>query len=212
MYAVLDKENAVRYVGISRTISLSVQTHKKELGEDIVSSIKFALLENATKDSLVEAWKEWLQAVVADSGAIPSGNAPGPEKERWQPKRPAPAAKPEIKLTSGKGIQDLTVDLKALIDMVVKNEKVVVFIKGTRTQPQCGFSFQMLTSLNSLQASYEVVNVLDEVYNPGLREAIKEYSMWPTIPQLYIDGEFVGGSDIVSEMMANGELEKMIKA
>lgn len=84
-------------------------------------------------------------------------------------------------------------------------------MQGTRTQPQCGFSFQMLTTLNDMKADYQVVNVLDELYNPGLRDAIKEYSAWPTIPQLYIEGEFVGGSDIVQEMAGNGELAALIK-
>lgn len=63
--------------------------------------------------------------------------------------------------------------------------QVVAFIKGTRTQPQCGFSHRVMTLLNELRANYEVVNVLDDLYNPGLREAIKEFSQWPTIPQVY---------------------------
>jgi Grx4 family monothiol glutaredoxin len=116
-----------------------------------------------------------------------------------------------VKLTPGKGAEDLTCDIKELIDMLVKNERIVAFVKGTRTQPQCGFSYQMLTTLNALKAEYEVVNVLDEVHNPGLREAIKEYSAWPTIPQLYIGGEFVGGADIVQDMAGNGELAKLIR-
>jgi Grx4 family monothiol glutaredoxin len=87
---------------------------------------------------------------------------------------------------------------------------VVAFIKGTRSQPQCGFSHKLLTILNDSRADYEVVNVLDEFYNPGLREAIKSYSMWPTIPQLYVGGEFVGGSDIVEEMQGNGQLAQLL--
>ena len=62
--------------------------------------------------------------------------------------------------------------------------QVVAFIKGTRTQPQCGFSYKVLTMLNEARTDYEVVNVLDEQYNPGVREAIKSYSQWPTIPQV----------------------------
>lgn len=88
--------------------------------------------------------------------------------------------------------------------------QVVAFVKGTRSQPQCGFSYKMLQILNESRADYEVVNVLDDFHNPGLREAIKQYSMWPTIPQLYVSGEFVGGSDIVEEMQANGELQKVL--
>lgn len=65
-----------------------------------------------------------------------------------------------------------------------RRPQVVAFVKGTRTQPQCGFSYKVLSTLNELGANYEVLNVLDEVHNPGLREAIKEYSQWPTIPQV----------------------------
>ena len=64
--------------------------------------------------------------------------------------------------------------------------QVVAFIKGTRTQPQCGFSFKVLTLLNEARTDYEVVDVLDEQYNPGVREAIKTYSQWPTIPQVWL--------------------------
>lgn len=90
--------------------------------------------------------------------------------------------------------------------------QVVAFVKGTRSQPQCGFSFKMLQILNDARTDYEVVNVLDDFHNPGLREAIKQYSQWPTIPQLYVSGEFVGGSDIVEEMQANGELRQVLEA
>jgi len=70
----------------------------------------------------------------------------------------------------------------------------------------------MLQILNDARTDYEVVNVLDDFHNPGLREAIKQYSQWPTIPQLYVSGEFVGGSDIVEEMQANGELRQVLEA
>jgi Grx4 family monothiol glutaredoxin len=88
--------------------------------------------------------------------------------------------------------------------------QVVAFVKGTRSQPQCGFSHKMMQILNDSRTDYEVVNVLDDFHNPGLRDAIKQYSQWPTIPQLYVSGEFVGGSDIVEEMQASGELQKVL--
>lgn len=209
VYAVFNADDALQFIGISRNIQLSVDAHAKALG-DVVHSVKTDVLENATKDQLTSKWKEWLQDAINETGAVPPGNA-GPGKEKWQGKAKAQAP-PEIKLTSGKGVDDLTCDIKDLIAMVVKNEKIVVFIKGTRTQPQCGFSHAMLETLNAMRASYQVVNVLDEVYNPGLRESIKEFSAWPTIPQLYIGGEFVGGSDIVQEMAGNGELAKQIRS
>lgn len=206
VYAVYDSEETLRYIGVSRNISMTVQSHSKVMG-DAVSAIRASTVENATKDDLIEAWKAWLQEAVDATGKVPPGNAE--EKEQWQPRR-KPAAKAELKLTPGKGVEDLTCSISDLIEAVVKSEKVVAFIKGTRTQPQCGFSYQMLTTLNGLNTDYQVVNVLDELYNPGLREAIKEYSAWPTIPQLYVNGDFVGGSDIVQEMAGNGELASVL--
>lgn len=146
---------------------------------------------------------------MSESGQIPPGNAPGEKK--WQQRR-ARAAKPEIRLTPGKGVEDLTCSIEQLIDQVVKSCEVVAFVKGTRTEPQCGFSYKVLTLLQETAGhDFEVVNVLDEVYNPGLREAIKVYSQWPTIPQVYVGGEFIGGADIIEQMHGTGELHSVIK-
>ncbi len=94
------------------------------------------------------------------------------------------------------------------IDGVVKGNDVVVFMKGTPKMPQCGFSQQVVAILNSYGIPYAAVNVL---LDPAIRQGIKDYADWPTIPQLYIKGEFMGGCDIVNEMHANGELETMLK-
>lgn len=146
---------------------------------------------------------------VSETGQIPPGNAPG--DKAWQQRRPR-AAKPEIRLTPGKGIEDLTCSIDDLIDGVVKTCTVVAFVKGTRTEPQCGFSYKVLTMLQEVAGqNFEVVNVLDEVYNPGVREAIKQYSQWPTIPQVFVAGEFIGGADIIEQMHGSGELEQTIR-
>lgn len=91
-------------------------------------------------------------------------------------------------------------------DLVTKN-KVVLFMKGTRGAPACGFSAAVVQILDEMLPAYETVNVLAD---PEVRDGIKEFSSWPTIPQLYIKGEFVGGSDIVREMHASGELAKAL--
>jgi monothiol glutaredoxin len=93
--------------------------------------------------------------------------------------------------------------VEGVIRELVSTKKVVLFMKGSRHFPQCGFSAQVVEMLNSLVPSYETVNVLAD---PEMRDGIKKYSDWPTIPQLYVDGKFVGGCDIVKEMFANGEL------
>jgi len=93
------------------------------------------------------------------------------------------------------------------IDELVKAHDVVLFMKGTPDFPQCGFSQKVTAILNGLNVPYAAVNVL---LNDAVREGIKKYADWPTIPQLYVKGEFTGGCDIVSEMHASGELETLL--
>ncbi|KQN74231.1 MULTISPECIES: Grx4 family monothiol glutaredoxin [unclassified Devosia] len=95
-------------------------------------------------------------------------------------------------------------DINAFIDEKVKNNDVFLFMKGTPDFPQCGFSGQVVQILNYLGVDYDSANVLE---SPELRDGIKAYSNWPTIPQLYVKGEFVGGADIAREMFQSGELQ-----
>ena len=92
---------------------------------------------------------------------------------------------------------------------IVKSNDVVLFMKGTALFPQCGFSSRAVAILDRLGVSYETVDVLQD---PEVRQGIKEYSDWPTIPQLYVKGEFVGGSDIMMEMFESGELQALLGA
>ena len=91
---------------------------------------------------------------------------------------------------------------------IVKGHDVVLFMKGTALFPQCGFSSRAIAILDRLGAKYETVDVLQD---PEVRQGIKEYSEWPTIPQLYVKGEFVGGCDIVREMFETGELQQVFE-
>jgi monothiol glutaredoxin len=93
------------------------------------------------------------------------------------------------------------------IDELVKKNRVLLFMKGERDYPQCGFSAQVVQILDSLIPDYRTVDVLSD---PAIRDGVKAYSQWPTIPQLYIDGEFQGGCDIVREMYASGELQEKL--
>ena len=94
------------------------------------------------------------------------------------------------------------------IDNEVKGNEVVLFMKGTPQFPMCGFSGQVVQILDYLGAPYKGLNVLE---NDDLRNGIKTYSNWPTIPQLYVKGEFVGGCDIIREMFSTGELTEMFQ-
>lgn len=98
-------------------------------------------------------------------------------------------------------------DVNARIGEIVKSNDVVLFMKGTPLFPQCGFSSRAIAILEHLAVPYETVDVLQDM---EIRQGIKGYSEWPTIPQLYIKGEFVGGSDIMMEMYEAGELHQLI--
>ncbi|MBE7527943.1 MAG: Grx4 family monothiol glutaredoxin [Nitrosomonas sp.] len=100
-------------------------------------------------------------------------------------------------------------DIVDSIEKQVSSHPVVLYMKGTPQQPQCGFSANAVRILNACGVeNFFSVNVLAE---PEIRQGIKDYSSWPTIPQLYVNGEFIGGSDIMSEMFQNGELQKLFE-
>jgi monothiol glutaredoxin len=102
-------------------------------------------------------------------------------------------------------MSDITTKIQELVDA----NKVVLFMKGNKSFPQCGFSNQVVQVLKKEGVPFETVNVLSD---PEVRQGIKDFSNWPTIPQLYVNGKFVGGCDIVLEMHASGELDKELKA
>ncbi len=97
-----------------------------------------------------------------------------------------------------------------VIEEAIKSNKVVLFMKGTPTFPQCGFSARAVQLLKAAGVTeMKTINVLDD---PEIRQGIKDFSNWPTIPQLYINGQFIGGSDIVGQMYEDGELQALLKA
>ena len=98
-------------------------------------------------------------------------------------------------------------DISSWIDDQVKSTDVVLFMKGTPDQPMCGFSGRLVQILDYVGVPYRGINVLE---SDALRQGIKDYSNWPTIPQLYVKGEFVGGCDIITEMFQSGELKTLL--
>jgi monothiol glutaredoxin len=95
------------------------------------------------------------------------------------------------------------------IEEIVRGDDVVLFMKGTELFPQCGFSSRAVAILEHLGVPFKTVDVLQD---PEIRQGVKDYSDWPTIPQLYVKGEFVGGSDIMMEMFESGELKELVGA
>jgi monothiol glutaredoxin len=103
----------------------------------------------------------------------------------------------------------LSEEMKRRLAGMIAADEVVLFMKGNRMRPQCGFSAGVVAALDSRVADYTTVDVLAD---PEVRDGIKEFSQWPTIPQLYVRGEFIGGADIVREMVASGELDRLVAA
>ena len=99
-------------------------------------------------------------------------------------------------------------DIKQLIEDEINNNEVCLFMKGTPDAPQCGFSMAVSNMLKILKVKYKGINVLE---NEQVRQGIKEFSEWPTIPQLYVKKDFIGGCDIIKEMYENGELQTLLK-
>ncbi len=105
-------------------------------------------------------------------------------------------------------MKSLSDSTRQRIASLVASDRVVLFMKGTPAQPQCGFSAKVVEVLSQLKTPYSSYDILQD---REIREGIKSYASWPTIPQLYVDGEFVGGCDIVTEMYASGELERVVQ-
>jgi monothiol glutaredoxin len=103
------------------------------------------------------------------------------------------------------GLDDAT---REKLDNAVKNNKILLFMKGNKIFPQCGFSNTACRILDAVGQPFETINVLDD---DRIRNGVKVYSSWPTIPQLYVDGEFIGGTDVMIEMYESGELAEMIE-
>ena len=102
----------------------------------------------------------------------------------------------------------MTPEVKERIDNLLQQSKIMVFMKGSKLMPMCGFSNNVVQIINTLGVPYETFDILED---PEIRQGIKDYSNWPTIPQVYINGEFIGGSDIMIELYQQGELQQMVE-
>ncbi|NP_001131662.1 Monothiol glutaredoxin-S12, chloroplastic [Zea mays] len=206
VYGVYDPAGELQFVGISRNVRASIEGHRRKVPANLCASVKVAVSDEETPDrsALNNAWKSWMQEHIAATGKAPPGNVAGNNTWVGGPQRP-----PDLRLTPGRHVQ-LTVPLEQLIHRLVKENRVVAFIKGSRSAPQCGFSQRVVGILEGHGVDFVTVDVLDEEHNHGLRETLKAYSSWPTFPQVFVGGELVGGCDIVSSMAEKGELAALL--
>ncbi|KAE8723934.1 Bifunctional monothiol glutaredoxin-S16 [Hibiscus syriacus] len=205
VYAVFDRYDELQFIGISRNIAGSIFTHQKSVPH-LCCSVKVGVVNEPDRTALTQAWKSWMEEHIQATGKVPPGNETG--NTTWV--RQPPKKKADLRLTPGRNVQ-LTVPLEELIDKLVKQNKVVAFIKGSRSAPMCGFSQRVIAILESQGVDYESVDVLDEEHNCGLRETMKQYSNWPTFPQIFVNGELVGGCDILTSMYEKDELAALFK-
>jgi len=209
IYAIYNDKKELQYVGLSRKISASIKMHCFELPAEC-GFAKVLPMEEATKVDLQDGWKRWVMSHVSESGgSLPPGNTP--TNELWADRKKRGPSKPSLRLTNGM-TPDMSFDaLKPKIQEAIDEHKIVAFIKGTREEPECGYSHRVVNALNSLLLDFETVNVLDDKYNPNLLYVMKEFSDWPTIPQVYANKEFLGGHDIIMKMCEKGELKDAVK-
>lgn len=216
VYAIFDESSMLQYIGLSKNIRRSVENHAKSIGprevSGLISQIRVCEMPGAQKMELKTTWEAWIKEHMDAGGEIPVGNlpegAPGADP-RWRSS--GPQAKPALSLGGPAGIQTPAEALGA-VKRAVESNPVIIFMKGTPAMPQCGFSARSVGILKEMGIPFEAVNVMDEQANGGVRDAVKQYSNWPTIPQLFAKGKLVGGADIMSQLFQTGELERVLKA
>uniref|UniRef100_A0A7S2JLN0 Glutaredoxin domain-containing protein n=1 Tax=Cyanoptyche gloeocystis TaxID=77922 RepID=A0A7S2JLN0_9EUKA len=116
--------------------------------------------------------------------------------------------RPSFSLVTRCDAEDVPAEVREKIDNLVKSNKILLFMKGNRLMPMCGFSNTVVQILNRTEVPYETCDILND---PDLRQYMKDYSNWPTFPQVYINGEFIGGCDIMIDMFQSGELATMLE-
>lgn len=170
--------------------------------------LRFAAIPRATKADLQLLWKQWMQEHLAVSGGLlPPGNVRG--NSQWSRRKHLPP-KINILLTNGVNSQVNDSTVFQLCREIVESYNIVAFIKGTRKEPECGFSYRVCAILEELSVDFETVDTLDERHNHNLRNVLKDFSDWPTIPQVYYRGSLLGGHDIIEDLYKSGQLKHIL--
>lgn len=194
VYGIYHEDGVLQYVGRTRDVRRNVVSHIENIGKGggLLGGVRMILFEDEVADDVLDGLVfNWIRAHESVEGT-PPGNREG-GSGRWGVSG------------SGGGVEEV-------IKGIVEGNDVAVFMKGTRDMPMCGFSDKMVRIVKACVGERFVdVNCLDEGQFPGLRDGIKRFSQWPTIPQLYVGGEFVGGSDVAMEMYEQGSLQQMFE-
>jgi monothiol glutaredoxin len=209
VYGVYGADGVLRYVAAVRDVRDAVEVHRTVIADEArCSAVRMMTVEAVDDAPLGDLAYNWLVAHTQEGPGAPEGNLME-SGEEWRVEVAAEERGGEavcFRKESGAEAEDVEAEIKRLL----RAHKVLLFMKGTRTAPRCGFSEATVRLLTRRvgAAGFECVDCLDELGNRGLRDGIKAYSQWPTIPQLYVNGDFVGGADIVADMDSSGELAK----
>jgi len=202
-YAVLNERGDVMYVEISRSLATSLRWHMQSIQP---SSLCFAakVAAGSDRERVQQTAVEWIGAVVKSTGRPPVGNDSRFRNSPWRA-RPGDAERdrPPVAFPPGADPADATV----LLQKLVRNFDVLVFMKGTRSVPLCGFSERMCRVLDEEGIKFETVDAQDELSNPGLRSALQEFAQWPTLPVLVVNGVVLGGTDVIETLQRRGDLQ-----
>ncbi len=202
VYGVYDKNSELQYVASVPNVGEAIENHRNVLNDpNRVHSVRMIIVDDPDTAPLDELARNWVFTTVNVTEPPPGNCEVSPE---W---RIVPEKNTGPDVTFRQGASEARLEIMHIL----RKHRIVLFMKGTFFEPMCGFSYQTLEILKDMAGDkLKVVNCLDAEKNPDLREAIKTYSEWPTIPQLYINGDFVGGADIVASLAESGELNSMI--
>ncbi|KAI0565081.1 Glutaredoxin [Gracilaria domingensis] len=203
VYGIYNSQNSLQYVAAVANVRDAIANHVLFVGDaDRCYAVRMLTVDDLQqKEALGDLAEQWVITHSQHGPGIPPGNSDAAPE--WRMER-----KPEDIYFSDNAQLEM---VAGEIEDIIRDNDVVLFMKGTRRMPRCGFSAAVVAMLQSMTDEFVCVDCLNEERNMGLRGAIKEYSKWPTIPQLYVRGEFVGGHDIVQDMMGSGELQSMLE-
>lgn len=204
LYGIYSSEGVLQYVASTENVGENVRNHLRYVRDsERCHSIRMITVDSVEEAPLAQLAEQWVMTHGYQGPGFPPGNSD--EAPEW---REEYSFKPDVYIDMDTPAEYVGAEIKHLL----RKHKVVLFMKGTREEPRCGYSLATLETLERVAGGDEFVCVdcLDEEKNPGLRQGIKNYSQWPTIPQLYVNGDFVGGCDIVTGMETSGELVTLI--
>lgn len=207
VYGVYSEQKRLMYVAAVEDVGAAMRTHIRVLGDpERVFAVRMLTVDSVDDAPLGDMAENWVVTHTNLGPGAPPGNSD--EEPEWRVEEDE-GLKGDVYFAKGvRGAEEVVGEIRKIL----RENRVVLFMKGTREEPKCGFSKATVECLEGvLGKNFVCVDCLDDIRNAGLREQIKLYSQWPTIPQVYIDGDFVGGADIVRGMRESGELSKLLE-